>query len=99
MVTDYEKILPRLVKRENNEFVQDMFPDEQAIILNLKGQGLVVLDGCSHPGIVNAVKHAQKITGIEKIHAIMGGFHLVESKQEVSDKTVADIKALTPTST
>ena len=97
MVTDYEKILPRLVTKQGDNYVQDLFPDEQAIILNLKGKGLIVLDGCSHRGVVNAVKHAQKITGIEKIHAIMGGFHLVESKQEVADRTVADIKGLSPT--
>ena len=97
MVTDYEKILPRLVRKEGTDYVQDLFPDERAIILNLKGGGLILLDGCSHRGIVNAVKHAQKITGVEKIHAVMGGFHLVESKQEIADKTIADIKALSPT--
>lgn len=97
MVTEYEKLLPRLVKRENNEFVQDFFTGEQVIILNLKGGGLIVLSGCAHRGIVNAVKQAQKITGIEKIHAVVGGFHLVESKPEVIDKTIADIRALSPT--
>ena len=96
MVTEYEKLLPRLVKRENNDFVQDFFPGEQVIILNLKGGGLIVLSGCAHRGIVNAVKQAQKITGIEKIHAVVGGFHLVESKPEIIEKTIADIIALSP---
>jgi len=96
MVTEYEKILPRLVKREKQEFVQDLFAGEQALILNLKGGGLIVLSGCAHRGIVNAVKTAQKITGVEKIHTVMGGFHLVESKPEVVQKTIADIKALSP---
>jgi 7,8-dihydropterin-6-yl-methyl-4-(beta-D-ribofuranosyl)aminobenzene 5'-phosphate synthase len=96
MVTEYEKILPRLVKKENNEYVQDLFPGEQALIINLKGRGLIILSGCAHRGIVNAVKTAQRVTGIEKIHAVVGGFHLVESSPEVVQKTVADIMALSP---
>ena len=79
MVTDYEKIIPRLVRPEGGTYVMDMFGGEQAIILNLKGEGLIVLSGCAHRGIVNAVKTAQRITGVEKIHAVVGGFHLVES--------------------
>jgi len=44
--------------------------------MNVKGKGLVVLSGCSHSGIINTVTYAKKITGIEKVHAVMGGFHL-----------------------
>ena len=36
----------------------------------------MVLTGCGHAGIVNIVQYAQKLTGIEKIYAIIGGFHL-----------------------
>jgi 7,8-dihydropterin-6-yl-methyl-4-(beta-D-ribofuranosyl)aminobenzene 5'-phosphate synthase len=95
-VTDYEKIPPSFVARKGNEFVQETFIGEQAVILNAKGKGLVVLSGCAHRGIVNTVKQAQKMTGIEKVHAVMGGFHLSGAKPEVIQKRIADIKAIRP---
>jgi 7,8-dihydropterin-6-yl-methyl-4-(beta-D-ribofuranosyl)aminobenzene 5'-phosphate synthase len=50
--------------------------DDQALIANVKGRGLVVLTGCGHAGIVNIVRHAQALTGETRIAAIIGGFHL-----------------------
>ena len=76
--------------------MQEDFIGEQAIVLNVKGKGLVVLSGCAHRGIVNTVKHAQKMTGIEKVHAIVGGFHLTGAKPELIQKTIADIKTIRP---
>jgi len=95
-VTDYEKIPPRFLTKKENEYVQETFPGEQAVVLNAKGKGLVVLSGCAHRGIVNTIKHAQKMTGIEKVHAVIGGFHLSGEKPERIQRTVADIKAIGP---
>jgi 7,8-dihydropterin-6-yl-methyl-4-(beta-D-ribofuranosyl)aminobenzene 5'-phosphate synthase len=50
--------------------------DDQGLVLNLRGKGLIVLSGCGHAGIVNTVHHAQAITGIQQVHAVIGGFHL-----------------------
>jgi 7,8-dihydropterin-6-yl-methyl-4-(beta-D-ribofuranosyl)aminobenzene 5'-phosphate synthase len=50
--------------------------DDQALIVHVRDAGLVVLTGCGHAGIVNIVRHAQRLTGVDKIHAIVGGFHL-----------------------
>lgn len=50
--------------------------DDQALILSLGDRGLVVFTGCGHAGIVNTLRHAQRITGIDRIHAVMGGLHL-----------------------
>ncbi len=50
--------------------------DDQALILSVRGRGLVVLTGCGHAGVVNTVRYAQRLTGTERIHAIIGGFHL-----------------------
>lgn len=50
--------------------------DDQAILLHVRDKGLVVLTGCGHAGIVNTVRYAQKLIGIEQIYAIIGGFHL-----------------------
>ena len=43
----------------------------------VKGKGLVVLTSCSHRGVINAVQQAQKVSGIDKVHAVIGGFHIV----------------------
>ena len=50
--------------------------DDQATIINVKDKGLVVLTGCGHAGVVNTLKHARDMTGINNIHAVIGGFHL-----------------------
>jgi 7,8-dihydropterin-6-yl-methyl-4-(beta-D-ribofuranosyl)aminobenzene 5'-phosphate synthase len=94
--TDYEQVPPVFVAKRGEQFVQEDFIGEQAIVLNAKGKGLVVLSGCAHRGIVNTVMHAQKITGIDKIHAVIGGFHLTGAKPEVIQRTIADIKAIRP---
>jgi 7,8-dihydropterin-6-yl-methyl-4-(beta-D-ribofuranosyl)aminobenzene 5'-phosphate synthase len=95
-ITDYEQIPAVFVAKKGEQFVQEDFIGEQAVVLNAKGKGLVVLSACAHRGIVNTVKHAQKITGIDKVHAIIGGFHLTGAKPELIQRTIADIKAIRP---
>lgn len=95
-VTDYEKVAPTFLAREGNDYVQETFVGEQAVILHAKGRGLVVISGCAHRGIVNTVRQAQKITGIEKVCAVVGGFHLTGAKAELIQRTIADIKAIAP---
>jgi 7,8-dihydropterin-6-yl-methyl-4-(beta-D-ribofuranosyl)aminobenzene 5'-phosphate synthase len=50
--------------------------DDQALVVHLRGRGLVVLTGCGHAGVVNIVRHAQRLTGVPDLHALLGGFHL-----------------------
>jgi 7,8-dihydropterin-6-yl-methyl-4-(beta-D-ribofuranosyl)aminobenzene 5'-phosphate synthase len=50
--------------------------DDQAVVLHVRDRGLVVLTGCGHAGIVNIVRHAKRLTGVDRIHAVLGGFHL-----------------------
>ena len=95
-VTTYEKVPPTLLINRGDKTVPDDFRGEQALVFNVKGKGLVVLSGCAHAGIVNTVKQAQKIAGIDKVHAILGGCHLANAKPEIIQNTVADIKAMKP---
>jgi 7,8-dihydropterin-6-yl-methyl-4-(beta-D-ribofuranosyl)aminobenzene 5'-phosphate synthase len=95
-VTDYEKIPASFHIKRGEKLEHDQFPGEQALIFIVKGKGLVVLVGCAHPGIVNTVKYAQKITGVQKVHAVLGGFHLVNSAPESVQRSVMDIKAISP---
>ena len=87
---------PPLARQRSEKLEQDDMKGEQGVFFNVKGKGLVVLSGCAHRGIVNTVKQAQKSAGTDKIHAIMGGFHLITAKPEVIQSTVADIKAMKP---
>lgn len=50
--------------------------DDQALVVHLRGKGLVVLTGCGHAGAVNIVRHAQRLTAVPKLHALLGGLHL-----------------------
>ena len=50
--------------------------DDQALVANVKGKGLVVLTGCGHSGIVNIVRCAQARTGVDRVHGVLGGFHM-----------------------
>lgn len=73
-----------------------MFPGEQSLVFNVKGKGLVVVSSCAHAGIINTVRQAKKISGVEKLHAVIGGFHLTGAPPEKIQKTVADMKAINP---
>jgi 7,8-dihydropterin-6-yl-methyl-4-(beta-D-ribofuranosyl)aminobenzene 5'-phosphate synthase len=95
-VTDYERVPPNLLVERDGKLEPDDLRGEQALFFNVKNKGLVVLSGCAHAGIVNTVRHARKITGIRKIHAVMGGFHLIHAKPEIIRKTIADIRAMKP---
>lgn len=95
-VTAYEKVPKTFLIKRGENLEPDTFPGEQALFFKVKGKGLVVLSGCAHAGIVNTVRQAQKIAGTDRIHAIMGGFHLINAKPEIIQRTVTDIKAMKP---
>jgi len=50
--------------------------DDQALVMNVRDKGLVVLTGCGHAGIVNIVRYAKKLTGVNDVYAVLGGYHL-----------------------
>lgn len=76
-VTEFEKGMPNaFYVADNDEYLWDPIVDDTAIAVNIAGKGLVVLSGCAHSGIVNTVKHAMKISGVNRVHAVIGGFHL-----------------------
>jgi len=85
----------RLPENERTQtVVPDQFRHELAIGFNLKGKGLVVLTSCSHRGVVNAVRQAQAASGIEKVHALIGGFHLAPYQDDYVQQTVAAMKEI-----
>ena len=70
--------------------------DDISIVSNIKGKGVVIVTGCSHAGIVNITRQAIKLTGTEKIHGIIGGFHLIEAPEIRIKKTAQMLKEFNP---
>ena len=85
-----------LLYRKGSEFFPDDLEEDQAIIINIKDKGLVILSGCAHSGIVNTIEHAKTFTGIRKIYAVIGGFHLAKAKEEEINKTIEYIQQEKP---
>lgn len=78
------------------ELVPDSHPEEHATCYIVKGRGLVVISSCGHAGIINSVKSAMAVSGIDKLHAVIGGFHLTTSKPDYIAHTIDALEALAP---
>ena len=86
-----------LAYRQGDAFLYDDIDEDQAIVINVKDKGLIIVSGCAHSGIVNTVNYAREISGVDEVWAIVGGFHLARAKDEEIQRTIAEIKALKPT--
>jgi 7,8-dihydropterin-6-yl-methyl-4-(beta-D-ribofuranosyl)aminobenzene 5'-phosphate synthase len=78
------------------KIVPDEHIHEHATCFNLKDKGLVVISSCGHVGIVNSVRQAMEVSGVQKIHAIMGGFHLGPAPADYLTQVVGEIGKLNP---
>src|SRR5947208_9657653 len=87
---------PTKVEAKPGDLVADTFQGEHATVYHVKDRGLVVITSCGHAGVINSVRQAQKASGIQKVHAIVGGFHLAPAADEIVAKTVAALKDLNP---
>lgn len=75
--TEYEQGLMLHQALRDGAWEPDPFLlDDQALVAHVRGKGLVVVTGCSHSGVINTVRHARKITGVDEVYAVLGGFHL-----------------------
>ncbi len=84
--TEYE-VLEDLYTIVDGKVVQDHERDDMAVILNSE-QGLVILTGCSHSGIVNIILTSRRVTGVEKIFAVVGGLHFMDASQEKVSRSI-----------
>ncbi len=78
------------------ELVHDSHPEEHATCYLVRGKGLVVISSCGHAGIVNSVKSAMQVAGTDRLHAVVGGFHLTTSRPGYIEHTVDELEALGP---
>ena len=80
--------------QQTQAIIPDQFQHELAAAYNLKGRGLVILTACSHRGVVNTIKQAQAASGIRKVHAVIGGFHLAPYSEDYVLQTIAALKEI-----
>jgi 7,8-dihydropterin-6-yl-methyl-4-(beta-D-ribofuranosyl)aminobenzene 5'-phosphate synthase len=75
--TDFEKGFPIHYANRHGVWEPDpLIMDDQCAIVHVRGKGLVIVTGCGHSGIINIILHAQALTGVDKVYAVVGGFHL-----------------------
>jgi 7,8-dihydropterin-6-yl-methyl-4-(beta-D-ribofuranosyl)aminobenzene 5'-phosphate synthase len=95
--TGFEKGLPNALIERDGQLEEDPIADDQSLAIHLKGKGLVVVSGCSHAGIINTVLQAKEITGVKKVHGILGGFHLIGPSSELLlESTIEELKKMEP---
>lgn len=95
---DYERGMPFHQARRGGEWVPDPhLDDDQAVVVHVRGRGLVVLTGCGHAGATNTVVHARRLARVDRLHALLGGLHLSGPAFEpVIEPTVAHLRTLSP---
>jgi len=84
------------VESKPGELVADLFQGEHATAYHVKGRGLVVITSCGHAGVVNSVRQIQKAAGIDRVHAVVGGFHLAPAPDEIVARTVDAFRTIDP---
>ena len=93
MTTEYEEIDPNLYVKEDDQWLPDPLLDDRALIV-VTDEGLVVILGCAHRGAINTIRHAQQITGVEQIHTVIGGTHLIGASEERVLSTASALQEL-----
>ena len=89
-----EKMPP---EKNTGGYIPDDFEHELATVYMVKGRGLVVLTSCSHRGVINTVRQAMAASGIDKVYAVIGGFHVVPPLgDDYIHKTIEEFRVIDP---
>jgi len=95
--TGFEKGLPYAYTEHDGKLVKDAISDDQSLVMHLKERGLVVISGCAHSGIVNTLLYSKKISGVDRLYAVLGGFHLSGPEFEpIIGETIECLKKMSP---
>ena len=97
-ITSFEHGLMRHKALVNDSWQPDpSIADDRAIVVNVKGKGLVVISGCAHAGIINTLSYSRQITGLDTVYAVMGGFHLAgKGFEEKIEPSITELKRINP---
>lgn len=90
-ITDFEEDDPAFQLKADGAWTQDRFEDDQALVAQTS-EGLVVLLGCAHAGVINTLRYAITLTEDERIRAVVGGFHLANAGSKRIAQTVATLQ-------
>ena len=91
--TSFEKVCGFWIAH-NGRMIEDMMLDDQSLVIDVEDKGLIVVAGCAHAGIINTLRYAKKLTGKNRIHAVMGGFHLWSAENNRIQATVDELEKL-----
>jgi 7,8-dihydropterin-6-yl-methyl-4-(beta-D-ribofuranosyl)aminobenzene 5'-phosphate synthase len=97
---NFEKGFPNHYAKVDDGSIESdpLIKDDQAVVLNVKDKGLVVITGCGHAGIINTLNYAKELAGEDRIYAVLGGMHLSGGFFEhIIPKTMDDLERLKPT--
>ena len=84
--------------KNTGQYIPDDFEHELATSYLVKDRGLVVLTSCSHRGVINTVRQAQAASGVDKVFAVLGGFHIVPPLDDAYIRnTIEEFKKIDPT--
>jgi 7,8-dihydropterin-6-yl-methyl-4-(beta-D-ribofuranosyl)aminobenzene 5'-phosphate synthase len=103
----FERVLPNTLieptpadhfseDERRGRLVPDRHPDEHATCYIVQGRGLVVISSCGHCGLINTIRTAMAVANVDKLHAVVGGFHLGVAPPDYVEHTIAELKALQP---
>ena len=93
MTSGYERVDENLFVKENGTLHPDSLDDDLALVVDADF-GLVVILGCGHRGLINALYHAQQVTSVKQIHTVLGGCHLIGASVERIKLTINALKEL-----
>ena len=99
-ITGYEDVGGNFFAEVENQLIPDLLEDDMAMVIN-HPQGLIIIDGCAHAGVVNTIEYARRQTGQSKVLAFIGGTHLMSASEERMIKTIealreADVQTIVP---
>ena len=103
----FERVLPNTLveptpadhytdDERKGRLIPDRHPDEHATCYIVQGCGLVVISSCGHCGLINTIRTAMAVANVDKLHAVLGGFHLGVAPADYVEHTIAELKALDP---
>jgi 7,8-dihydropterin-6-yl-methyl-4-(beta-D-ribofuranosyl)aminobenzene 5'-phosphate synthase len=96
--TEFERGMPFHEALHDGHWEPDpLIVDDQALVVHLRGRGLVVLTGCGHAGAVNIARSAMRLCGVDRLYALLGGFHLTGAAFEpIIEPTIHALTAMAP---
>ncbi|KAF6804284.1 hypothetical protein CSOJ01_10315 [Colletotrichum sojae] len=102
--TDYEaglpgglKFVPSSASENGGSWIKDeQILEERYVMCNVKGKGLVIFTGCGHAGVINTIRDAQRLSGVETVYCVSGGYHMSDASPEKLRRTVQDMVKLSP---